>query len=97
MGDIADMMLDGTLDEETGEYIGDYNLEKYGFESPGFPVSIEREARERLEQKTKNIARNAAQQKTKCPECGKKVKVTGLAMHQHDVHGVMAAPDEIVK
>lgn len=23
MGDIADMMIDGTLDEQTGEYIGD--------------------------------------------------------------------------
>ncbi len=86
MGDIADMMLDGTLDEETGEYIGDHNLEKYGTESPGFPVSLEREAREEREQKADNIAKNAAQKKTKCPECGKKVKVTGLAMHRRDVH-----------
>ncbi len=86
MGDIADMMLDGTLDEETGEYIGDHNLEKYGMESPGFPVSLEREAREEREQKADNIAKNAAQKKTKCPECGKKVKVTGLAMHRRDVH-----------
>ena len=86
MGDIADMMLDGTLDEETGEYIGDYNIEKYGMESPGFPVSIEREARERKQQKLDNIAANEAKRKTKCPECGKKVKVTGLAMHRRDVH-----------
>ena len=86
MGDIADMMLDGTLDEETGEYIGDYNLDKYGSESPGFPVSIEREAREKAERKTQNIAKNAAQKKTKCIHCGKKVKVTGLAMHKRDVH-----------
>ena len=86
MGDIADMMLDGTLDEETGEYIGDHNLRKYGSESPGFPVSLQREARERQEQKQVNIAYNAAQKKTKCPQCGKKVKVTGLDMHIHDVH-----------
>lgn len=86
MGDIADMMLDGTLDEETGEYIGDHNLEKYGSESPGFPVSLKREAREKSEQKARNIAKNAAQQKVKCPECGKKVKATGLSMHIRDVH-----------
>lgn len=88
MGDIADMMLDGTLDEETGEYIGDYNKSKYGTESPGFPVSIEREAREKKEQKARNIAKSAAQQKTKCPDCGKKVKRTGLSMHRRDVHGL---------
>jgi len=49
MGEIADMMLDGTLDEETGEYIGDINKSVYGVESPGFPVSYERERRERRE------------------------------------------------
>ena len=87
MGDIADMMLEGILDEETGEYIGDYNKQKYGTEAPGFPVSIERDKREKVEQKSQNIAKNAAQQKTKCLVCGKKVKVTGLAMHTKDVHG----------
>lgn len=90
MGDIADMMLEGLLDEETGEYIGDYNLDKYGSESPGFPVSIDREAeamKEKRERKARNIAKNAAQKKTRCPDCGKKVKITGLSMHRHDVHG----------
>lgn len=43
MGDIADMMLDGTLDEESGEYIGDLNKDIFGSESPGFPISYERE------------------------------------------------------
>jgi hypothetical protein len=43
MGDIADMMLEGLLDEETGEYIGEINKEFYGEESPGFPISYERE------------------------------------------------------
>lgn len=82
MGDIADMMLDGTLDEETGEYIGDHNLEKYGTESPGFPVSLEREARDR---KVKNIPRKG--DKIACNVCGKKVKIAGLDMHKRDVHG----------
>lgn len=43
MGDIADMMLEGLLDEETGEYLGDFNEEIFGTESPGFPISLERE------------------------------------------------------
>lgn len=46
MGDIADMILEGLLDEQTGEYIGDKNLEKYGTESPGFPVTYEDEGNE---------------------------------------------------
>ena len=43
MGEIADMMLDGTLDELTGEYIGDINKGFFGDSSPGFPISYERE------------------------------------------------------
>jgi hypothetical protein len=74
MGDIADMMLEGTLDEETGEYIGEHNLKKYGTEAPGFPVSLARETRRQKE-------------KTRCPDCGKRVKVVGLAMHRQAVHG----------
>lgn len=76
MGEIADMMLEGLLDEETGEYIGDINLEKYGTEFPGFPISYEREARER-----KTI-------KVSCDICGKRVKAAGLKMHKRDVHSI---------
>ena len=83
MGDIADMMLDGTLDEETGEYIGDHNLAKYGTESPGFPISLEREARENIPKKyTPKCLK-----KVKCKHCGKHVKETGLNMHIQDMHG----------
>lgn len=42
MGDISDMVLEGLLDEETGEYIGDLNEGEYGMEAPGFPISYER-------------------------------------------------------
>lgn len=49
MGDVADMMLEGILDEETGEYIGEENKEIYGTEAPGFPVSYERQRREKEE------------------------------------------------
>ena len=40
-------MLEGLLDEETGEYIGDINEDRYGTQAPGFPVSYERENREK--------------------------------------------------
>lgn len=79
MGDIADMMLDGTLDEETGEYIGDLNKERYGTESPGFPVSYEREGRE-SKPKPKS-------QRKQCSLCGKWVKIRGINDHMRDVHG----------
>ena len=88
MGDIADMILDGTLDEETGEYIGDHNLAKYGSESPGFPVSIGREKREAKQQKLSNIEDEARKKKTKCDVCGKKVKEIGLRDHLRDAHQI---------
>jgi len=81
MGEIADMMLEGILDEETGEYIGDVNLDRYGTESPGFPISYERQAREEQERLSK-ISSN----KVSCPQCGKRVKKAGLSMHIKDVH-----------
>jgi len=74
MGEYADMVMEGLLDEETGEYIGDRNQGIYGTESPGFPISYEREARE-----------NKAE-KVNCPQCNKRVKKTGLAMHIKAVH-----------
>ena len=74
MGDIADMMLEGLLDEETGEYIGDINESVFGNSAPGFPISYERQSRESLT-------------KTNCDICGKRVKVAGLQMHKRDVHG----------
>jgi len=48
MGEIADMVIEGLLDEETGEYIGDINESIYGIEAPGFPISY---ARQRSEEK----------------------------------------------
>jgi hypothetical protein len=41
MGEIADLVLEGYLDEITGEYIGDRNLDKFGCEAPGFPLTYE--------------------------------------------------------
>lgn len=74
MGEYADMIMEGLLDEETGEYIGDRNKRIYGDESPGFPISYEREARDKKAEKVN------------CPQCNKRVKKTGLAMHIKAVH-----------
>lgn len=74
MGDIADMMLEGLLDEETGEYIGDRNLKRYGTEAPGFPISYDRQVKPKG-------------RRVPCNVCGKKVKKSGLQMHKRDVHG----------
>ena len=86
MGDIADMMLEGILDEETGEYIGDINLDRYGTESPGFPVSYERETREEQERKIVTQPGNKIT-KLPCPICKKKVKPLGLSDHIRNQHG----------
>ena len=74
MGDIADMMIEGILDEETGEYIGDINMEIYGTESPGFPISYERGRRE-----SKAV-------KIPCPFCGKRVSPIGINQHIEAKH-----------
>lgn len=74
MGEIADMMLEGLLDEETGEYIGEANLGVYGAEAPGFPISYEREAAPEKE-------------RADCPICGRRVKAVGLHQHVQDSHG----------
>ncbi len=85
MGDIADMVLDGLLDEETGEYIGDINEAKYGTTSPGFPVSYEREYREAKE--TYGIRDHIPKgRKFPCPICGKKCKAAGLSQHMMTKH-----------
>jgi len=76
MGDYADMVLEGLLDEESGEYIGDTNKAKYGSEAPGFPISYEREEREKKASKVN------------CPHCNKWVKNAGLQMHIKAVHGL---------
>lgn len=73
MGEIADMILDGTLCQECGAFIGeavDYPRSCNscgGTHSGGYL-------------RTKVIAR------TNCPICNKRVKKAGLADHMRDVH-----------
>lgn len=84
MGDIADMMLEGLLDEETGEYIGDINEDIYGMAAPGFPISYEREQRER--HAPRGQAESVMFGKYNCPICKKAIKKIGLLNHIEDSH-----------
>lgn len=85
MGEVAEMMLDGTLCEGCGVYL-DGNGE-------GFPRHCHDCKRERGSgghMRTKVVA------KVKCPTCGKLVKKAGLSDHQRDVHGAAANAETFV-
>jgi hypothetical protein len=91
MGDIADMMLDGTLCEGCGVFMG---------EAVDFPrlcrsCANERKADGRMIRGTgiggyQDIGARPEppKAKVKCPTCGRKVKHNGLLDHQRDAHGV---------
>lgn len=73
MGDIADMMLDGTLCEGCGVFLG--------------------EASGHVRYCSKQCANDRGysepdSEKVKCPECGKRVKLIGLAQHLTDKHKI---------
>lgn len=81
MGDVADMMLDGTLCEGCGVYLG---------EAVGYP----RRCRKCQKDQRVDALRTAThthhrEQKTQCPTCGRRVKIVGLTDHMRDSHGVM--------
>lgn len=86
MGEIAEMMLDGTLCEGCGVYIGQNN----GI--PGYCGGCSREAK--VVRKSENIARHTADQaaskKIACTVCGRKVKTIGMPNHLKDAHGTAA-------
>lgn len=85
MGEIADMMLDGTLCEGCGVALGG--------RADGFPRrcgSCRREAN--AERHAQVLAEQQRQKKVRCPDCGRKVKSIGLADHRRDAHGITGAP-----
>lgn len=78
MGDVADMMLDGTLCEGCGVYLGD---------SVGYP----RRCKHCQKYQRTDAARTVhhihhREQKIACPTCGKRVKIVGLSDHIRDAH-----------
>ncbi len=72
MGDITEMMLDGTLCEGCG-----VALDGAG---EGFP----RRCRDCRDEPVHELPKKAA--KRYCPDCGRRVKPAGLADHMRDVH-----------
>ena len=88
MGEIADMMLEGLLDSETGEYIGDINENIFGDKAPGFPVSYENDS----ESNPKNYLNNPANRtpkNIKCTECNKRfAEESYMLQHRRDKHGI---------
>lgn len=75
MGDIAEMMLDGTLCEGCGEYLGD------GDGYPQYCPTCQGDGRG-----YEDALNLPGSTKTTCPTCGKRVKKAGLADHRRDVH-----------
>lgn len=73
MGEIADMMLDGTLCAGCGEYMGGAGdgFPRYCSGCGGMAFSAP-----------------SQKQKANCPTCGRKVKAVGLSQHMRDAHGV---------
>ena len=82
MGEIAEMMLDGTLCEECGVYIAG--------EGYGVPRRCRDCRPSKKEQKAMNVARSEAEQaaakKHPCPVCGKRLREVGMQDHIRDVH-----------
>lgn len=88
MGDIAEMMLDGTLCEGCGVYLEG--------EAPGYPRYCSRQCRSDRQHpddrnaKAANIAaheqRQGEKKKIPCPLCKKKVRTVGLPNHIKDAH-----------
>lgn len=81
MGDIADMMLDGTLCEGCGVYLDD----SMG-DFPQRCASCQED--DGLADITRGALELAASMKVPCPTCSKRVKQTGLKDHMRDKHGV---------
>ena len=89
MGEIAEMMLDGTLCEGCGVFMGD----ECGFARLCAGCAKDAKAAGNKVCGTglggfQNLGPRPPQQiaKVKCPTCGKKVKHNGLADHQRDAH-----------
>lgn len=79
MGEISEMMLDGTLCQGCGVLMGD---------ACDYPRScFDCAKEERAIKHGKVLVRHQEIKKVKCPTCQKRVKAIGLSDHQRDVHG----------
>lgn len=82
MGDVADMMLDGTLCEGCGVYLGgeSFGVPRYcaGCQSDGAGISTDLPAATVAPVETHKT----------CRKCGKRVKWAGINDHLRDKHGI---------
>jgi hypothetical protein len=81
MGDIADMMLDGTLCQECGDYLGP---------ECGYPRSCsgcDSSPKTSKPPKQKSGGTPKSEPRANCPQCGKRISIVGLADHERSVHG----------
>ena len=83
MGEVAEMMLEGTLCASCGVYLGRDN----GYPEYCHDCEKENAVAKKAERRAAYIAPVA---KVKCPMCGKKVKHNGINDHQRDSHGVVS-------
>lgn len=95
MGEVADMMLDGTLCEGCGVYVGGTEHDipllcgHCAKERRNAGHNVQRLGKHWQDQAPKITHKGAAQApKAKCPTCGRAVKVAGLKDHVRDAHGV---------
>jgi len=79
MGEIADMMLDGTMCQGCGVFLND------GQDGPGYPGWC---ADCQPNDNSPTVAPEGGRPKIKCPTCGKRVREVGLKDHQRDAHGL---------
>jgi Zn finger protein HypA/HybF involved in hydrogenase expression len=92
MGEIAEMMLDGTLCEGCGVYLGGERWE-VPLLCNDCAADRRRDGRDvrRVGKFWQDcgatVAERPVTQKVTCPTCGKRVKSTGLADHVRVVHG----------
>jgi hypothetical protein len=89
MGDIAEMMLDGTLCQCCGEYMG---------ESMGFATTCAA-CRRDTNINSKYIPRSMrpSPKNTSCPVCKRRVRIAGLDDHMKALHTVKAELPAILK
>ncbi len=84
MGEVAEMMLDGTLCAGCGVAMDDICD---GFEAPGYPRYCSK-ACEPEDHKQFFLDPIPLPPKVKCELCGRKVAPSGLKNHKRDKHGV---------
>lgn len=83
MGDVAEMMLDGTLCEGCGVYLG---------ANTGDPERCKDCKREDAKDRHAAVLAHHQQiKKVPCPTCGQRVKAVGLADHIRDSHSQNAS------